>query len=464
MAQSFFIKIGVIAVLIFMLTFPLVFILSTIRERSVRNDEAFKEISATWGAAQHIAGPVLTIPYYDADGTLSYGYFLPDSLDVNAELVPEKRYRGIFEVIVYKSEVTLAGSFSRPDFSQWGIESDQVRWGMASITLSMNGMRGIQKVRTFQWNGKPAGIRPGWENGHGIQGLTGVVGSDTEPETCRMAACFPEISQFNISLSLHGSRQMDFSPIADTTLVTVRSTWEHPSFSGSYLPVSRTVTDAGFSAKWRIASYGRELPNHWRSGDQGSTGYIRLLTSQPFGVELMQPVNFYTKSERSVKYGLLIIGLTFLCFFMFEIMNRLKIHPMQYLLVGFSLSIFFLLLVSIAEHIGFFPAYLVSSALCIALVTWYTTYFLDKKSATWITGGELTASFSLFYIILRHEEYCLVIGSSSLFLILAFVMWMTRNLDWYAVFKKSVGRRFNPFKSGRSDKTSKPEAGQEGAA
>ncbi|MCG8636715.1 MAG: cell envelope integrity protein CreD [Desulfobacterales bacterium] len=458
MEQSFFKKIGMIAILIILLTVPLQLIFHTIQERSKRNVGAYREIAASWGPAQNITGPVLTIPYYDGDGNVSYGYFLPDTLNVKADLNPEKRYRGIFKIIVYGSEISMAGSFPKPDFSRWGIENYQILWDKATMTLGINGLKGIREIHNFQWNGNPAEIRPGEKMPQGLQGVTGFISPDqgSDQDHGQAENQFRETNQFRISFMVHGSRQISFFPAADKTLVEIESSWAHPGFRGSHLPSSRTITKDGFKARWQVSSFGRDYPGMWLSGDEA---YTRMLANRGFGVELIQPVNFYTTSERSVKYGLLIISLTFLCFFMFEILNRLKIHPMQYLLVGFSLSLFYLLLISFAEHIGFFPAYLLSASACIILITWYTKYVLNKRSATIITGAALSVFFSLFYIILQHEGYSLVIGSSSLFVILALVMWLTRKLDWYAIFKITAGIKRSPLQRNRQPSPKPVEGG-----
>ncbi|MCG8683551.1 MAG: cell envelope integrity protein CreD [Desulfobacterales bacterium] len=459
MEQSFFKKTSMILIMIILLIIPLKLILGTIQERSYRNHNAYREISATWGAAQNITGPVLTIPYYDTNGKLRHANFLPQELNVAADIKPEKRYRGIFEVIVYGSDISMAGTFARPDFSAWDIEPYQILWDKTVLILGINGLRGIQQIDTFQWNGNPASLKPGQKPVLGIQGLTANIFSTSNKKGESPEDWFEETNLFRINFSIHGSREIKFTPAAEQTRVEIESSWPHPAFRGNYLPSQRTITPEGFTASWQVSSFGRDYPGMWLSEEKSAAVFKSRLAGSQLGVELIQPVNFYTLSERSVKYGLLIIGLTFLCFFMFEILNRLKIHPMQYLLVGFGLCIFYLLLISFSEHIGFLPAYMLSAAACIILITWYTRYFLNRISASLITGGVLACFFSLFYIILQHEGYSLVIGASSLFFILTFVMWLTRKLDWYAVFKSAPGIKFKPFKSKRPAIEPKPVKG-----
>lgn len=465
MEQSFFKKTGVIAFLILLLVIPLRMILSIIQERSYRNDMAHREIAATWGDAQQLFGPVLTIPYYDGDGNTGTAYFLPDSLNIRADLIPEKRYRGIFEVIVYRADISLEGLFPRPDFSRWGIADYQIDWGGAALTLGVSGLRGVQEVTAFQWNNSPVELRPGEGRDNGLFGLTGFIDAAGDPDAGAPDTLFKEKTPFRVSLSVHGSREMRFGPAAGTTGVTINSPWAHPSFKGLYLPSSRTIRPDGFNARWQISRFGRDYPGYWHSGNPDAGEYTRLLSGQGFGVELIQPVNFYTKSERSVKYGLLIICLTFLCFFMFEILNNLKIHPMQYLLVGFSLTVFYLLLISFSEHLGFLPAYVISSISCISLITWYAKYVLDKLAATLATGVILSGFFAMFYIVLQHEGYSLLIGSSSLFMTLAAVMWLTRKLDWYSVFEGTPWLKIRPlrFRQQRRSRSTESEPSGGGA-
>ncbi len=437
-----------IAVLIILLNIPLGVILGVIKERSAWNDQAHREIAATWGAPQNIAGPVLTIPFYDANGDLQSATFLSDTLEISADVTPEKRYRGIFEVIVYNARVSMSGSFTRPDFSAWGIEPYQVLWDKACVSLGLSDLRAVQEIHTFQWNSTPASLRSGEKPVPGINGLTARLFPDDDRQgQPGDPGLFQDTNPFNIVFTVHGSREIRFAPAGDTTRMAVNSPWPHPSFRGDYLPSQRTITPEGFKAAWQVSGFGRDYPGMWHSAQKNAGLYTSRFACGMFGVELIQPVNFYTLSERSVKYGLLIIGLTFLCFFMFEILNQLKIHPMQYLLVGFSLSLFYLLLISFAEHIGFLPAYVLSAGACVLLITWYTRSFLKQTRASLITGGVLSAFFALFYVILQHEGYSLVMGASSLFFILALVMWLTRKLDWYQVFKAAPGFKMPKRKS-----------------
>ncbi|WP_321416382.1 cell envelope integrity protein CreD [uncultured Desulfobacter sp.] len=460
MGSSFIKKTSMIGLLIALLNIPLGFISDTIEERSMRNGKAHMQIASTWGRAQGITGPVLTIPYYDSQGTLQHACFLSDTLDITAKISPEKRYRGIFEVIVYRAEISMSGTFGRPDFSAWDIESYQILWDKATLTIGLNELKGIQLISAFQWNGNPAPLRPGEKTAPGIYGLAARLFPDREPDTKSDSASsgFEDANRFNIVFNLHGSSEIRFAPTSDTTTVAVTSPWPHPSFQGSYLPVKRTITPEGFKAKWQVSGFGRDYPGQWNSEQKDAQKAANRFTNGMFGVKLIQPVNFYTLSERSVKYALLIITLTFLCFFMFEILNRLKIHPMQYLLVGFSLSLFYLLLISFSEHIGFLPAYVLSAAACVVLITWYARSFLGSSRSSLITGGVLSGFFALFYIILQHEGYSLVMGTSSLFFILALVMGLTRKLDWYSVFKAAPGLKIPAFRSKRRPPTCNPMA------
>lgn len=449
MGSSFIKKIGMIGLLIILLNIPLGFISDTIGERSARNDQAHMQIASTWGQAQGIAGPVLTIPYYDSEGTLQHACFLSDVLDISADISPEKRYRGIFEVIVYRAQIAISGTFAKPDFSAWDIEPYQILWDRATLTIGLSELKGIQDISAFQWNGNPASLRPGEKTAPGIYGLAACLFPDRKPDTTLDPAFngFKDANRFNIVFNLNGSSEIRFAPAANTTKVAVTSPWPHPSFQGNYLPAQRTITPEGFTAQWQVSGFGRDYPGQWHSAQKNAGDAACRLNSGMFGVQLIQPVNFYTLSQRSVKYALLIISLTFLCFFMFEILNRLKIHPMQYLLVGFSLSLFYLLLISFSEHIGFMSAYVLSAAACVMLITWYARHFLGSSRSSLITGGVLSGFFALFYIILQHEGYSLVMGAASLFFILALVMGLTRNLDWYSVFKAAPGLKMPAFRS-----------------
>jgi inner membrane protein len=235
---------------------------------------------------------------------------------------------------------------------------------------------------------------------------------------------------FTLSLSIKGTKSIQFAPIAKNSNVELKSPWLSPSFIGSNLPQSYDITDEGFNAKWTSNQYSRSYPHYWFNGY-----YNFKNIKNAFGVNLIEPVDGYAKNSRSSKYSLLVISLTFAVFFFFEIMYKKNIHPIQYIMIGFSLATFYLLLISLTEHIGFDKAYFGSAFATILLIVSYTQFIIKSKKAVGILLVLLGALFSYIFIILQLEEFALLAGSIGLFVILSMVMFLSRNIDWYNLQK-----------------------------
>lgn len=460
MDRVFFKKTGVIALLIILLYLPLATIKSLIMERKTTSREASREITETWAGRQTIVGPILTIPFRknnknssrDPRKNVGYAHFLPDALNIEARIEPEIRRRSIFEVIVYKTEQSIRGTFPTPDFSAWAVDESRIMWDKAFISMGITGPRGIQSGVNIRVRNRSVEAEPGVITGAPASGLhawfplapkgTGAPkkaprppGSNREKSGGAAAA-----NDFTITLSLHGSEDLFFAPVGKTNRVSLSSSWRHPSFQGRYLPAFRSIGEEGFEADWDVAHFGGKYPRRWMSNKKDGEIDARLSRGAVLGVKLIQPVDFYTKSERSVKYGLFLIALAFLAFFMFEVVKKLRVHPMQYILIGFSVCLFYLLLLSLSEHVGFLLAYVLAGASSTGLISIYSASFLPEKKHAGIIAGNLTLMLFAFYIILQHEDYSLLLGSGMLFLSLSAVMYITRNIDWYDVFKDTGNR------------------------
>jgi inner membrane protein len=232
-------------------------------------------------------------------------------------------------------------------------------------------------------------------------------------------------TKFSFSIDVRGSEQVYFSPLGKTTSVSLSSTWPNPSFIGEFLPESREVNKTGFNAQWKVLHLNRSFPQAWVNSQQ-------QLQSSNFGVELLLPVDHYSNTLRSIKYAVLFVFLTFLVFFFIELFNKKQLHPIQYLLVGSALILFYLLLLSISEYLSFGLAYLISSLGICGLITGYTHGSLADKKITATVASFLVVLYGLLYILLQLQDYALLVGSLGLFLILAIVMYLTRKFNWYA--------------------------------
>ncbi|MGZ5246868.1 MAG: cell envelope integrity protein CreD [Flavitalea sp.] len=409
-----------IAFLVLLLLIPTSFIQELIRERQNRLNEASEEISSKWAGSQTIAGPVICIPYIqtqkDTRGNLvdvkEYAYFLPEDLKITGSLQPEQRSRGIYKVIVYTSDINITGSFGNLDLSKLGIDAANALPEEAFVIFSLNDIRGIKEEMKLNLNGKTYELIPGNSAGTLFKSsLTAKINlSELDSATSK---------SFSMKLNLRGSHALNFQPFGKRTEVNLASTWDSPSFNGSYLPDSRTVSEKGFSANWKILYINRNYPQQWA----GST--IDLEASS-FGVDLLIPVDSYLKTERSVKYALLCIILTFTAFLLIELIYNKSIHAFQYILVGFALCLFYTLLLSISEYLGFNVSYLIAAVATIAMITIFVrSVFGSNKIATFI-GLTLVFMYGFTFILIQSQDYALLMGSIGLFLILGLIMYFSR--------------------------------------
>jgi inner membrane protein len=432
-SQSFFeknaiiLKVAAIAFLTLMLLIPTSMILSLVSERKSRQIEASNEISSKWGYEQRVVGPVLAVPYYTYDFdknlkkinvTRKLAYFLPDELKIDAELNPEVRYRGIFQVAVYGSNISLKGHFSTPKF-EINEKNYEVNWKGAYLTLGISDLRGIKESIKFLVNDKEVYCEPGVSLGTLIgSGVTVNFPMDSLSNINRY--------EFSVDLSLNGSRSISFIPIGKETKASIRSSWNNPSFDGAFLPTDRDISEDGFSANWKILELNRNFPQKWYDRDV-------KFDSSSFGVSLILPVETYQVTERSIKYAVLFISLTFMIFFFIEILRKLRVHPIQYILVGFGLILFYLLLLSLSEHLGFGPAYLIASSGIVIMIAGYSKSIFNSNKLALLMAGFLILLYAFLYILLQMQDYALLLGSVGLFVILALIMYLSRKIDWYAV-------------------------------
>ncbi len=432
--QSFWSKVSnsatfkamVIGILILLMLIPVSMISSLIQEREWNSESVASEISSKWGNRQAIVGPVITVPFqYNVvqDNKITkvneYAYFLPEDLDIQTELVPEIRYRSIYKVVVYQSKIKVKGKFLFPDFSKLNhARATFIDWQNAFITIGISDLRGIRNDVAFRWNGVQQEATSGVEGSDFISsGIT--VKMPLSPETS-------EDTEFNFDfeLSLNGSHGLFFAPLGKTTHTTLSSQWDTPSFDGAFLPDKRTVGQNEFSAEWNIFNYNRNFPQMWAGDSYNVSG-------SEYGVQLLLPVDHYQKTMRSVKYAIMFIALTFLVFFLIELISRKCIHPFQYLLVSIGLVLFYSLLLAISEQIGFDLAYGVSALAIIILITAYSHSIFKSSKQTWLMGAFLVVLYAFLYTVLQLEDFALLIGSVGLFIALAVVMYISRKIDWF---------------------------------
>jgi inner membrane protein len=428
--NSVIVKVIFIGILILILIIPLCSVQSLTEERKSRAIEATNKMISKWGSAQTIYGPILVIPYKkkyrDNKNKLRYTidklYVLPENLTVGGDLQAEKRYIGIFSFIMYKSDLNIKGHFGRVNEKIFGLQDSQILWHNAKLIISMNDLRGIGKAVKLKWNKMKTNFIP--------QTNESIFNTYTIKTHVKLVKNTK--NHFSMNLNFQGSEYINFIPIGKETDVKIISKWPHPGFIGNYLPVEREISAKGFKASWQVPYFGRAFPQTFKTVEKARKVSSAMRLSK-FGINFYQPVDNYQKTHRAVKYGILFISLTFLTFFLFEILSSLRIHPFQYLLVGSAICLFYLLFLSLSEHINFYFAYILSSLSTIGLISGYSKSVLKASGKVKILTGLLMILYIYLFILLQNEDYSLLIGTFVLFIILALVMYFTRNLDWYGI-------------------------------
>lgn len=417
-----------LGLLVLLLQIPILLIHGVVSERRTRQQEATREVTSKWGREQSLAGPRMVIPYLEhrnepaSDGELStrakvgYGHFLAESLTISGRAETHLRYRGIFEVPVYRLTLELRGTFAEPDFSQWGVRPEDVLWDRAHLSVNISDARAIRNAAVLSWNGESLPFHPG--SGESSSDLPGIQAGLQD----RLKG---KSFDFRFPLELNGSGAVFFAPFGRQTTVELQSNWPHPSFQGNWLPAERTVTDRGFEATWSVPFLGRGYPQRWTTETAPSS-----TSPSRFGLTLATPVDPYRMVDRSVKYAILFLALTFITLWLYEVLSGLRIHTLQYLLLGAGMCLFYLLVLSLSEHLGFGPAYALASASTVVLLAGYSLSVLGKPRGAALLAVILGLLYGYLYILLRNQDYALLVGAVGLFLALAVTMYLTRRLDW----------------------------------
>jgi inner membrane protein len=436
--ESAFVKIIAVGFLMIVMLIPLGMVHGMITERTNRRDEVVNEVSRTWSNPQVAGGFILSVPYTVTE-TNDYGKpvqyervarFLPETVAIDGRLVTDFRHRSLFEVPVYTAHLTMNGTFRRPNLAALRVNESTARLQDAWLTIGVGDLRGVNQGVTVMWNGAALATSPSIDTaGMGSQAFEVKIPGLAAIPTDTAAADIPFVVKFD----LKGTQQINFQPSGRTTTVKLASTWPHPAFAGAFLPDAARVSDAGFDAEWRLSHLGRGYPQAWRDEDMRPEQISRAAVASRFGVQLITPVDIYHRAERSTKYGALFILLTFCTFFVVELLQRRRLHPVQYLLVGAALCLFYLLLLSLSEHIGFGRAYLAAAVATIGVIGMYAGHVLGGLGQGVRMVAGLSLLYGFLYVLLQLEDYALLVGSISLFLILAAVMYATRRVNWYAI-------------------------------
>ncbi len=461
-------KFAVIATLVVLLLIPLSMVSGLISERDMRRQSVINEVQQTTSGAQRVTGPVLVIPYklrtvetravqvwltcgaeeHPDPGVVARARAIcaktektsgetvtvptdqqtevfsdeilavpPDVLRIAGDVRVEALYRGRYEAHVYAATLHLSGSFA-VDVGALA-NDDNVTFGDAYLALGVADVRGLRTSPSVKWREEPLAVVAGNDFsviGNGVHAPLRGFDADTK-------ASYP----YELTFTVIGTQSLRFSPVGRDTKVELSADWPHPSFTGGMLPATRTVTDTGFQASWQTSWLATNMNRAFQSRN-GSA-----MASQDFGVDFIQPINLYQQTTRATDYGILFVLLIFTAFFLFEVVARLPIHPVQYGLVGVMLATFYLVLIALSEHISFAAAYLAAASACVALAAFYVAHILRRWRRGLGFGALLAALYGALFVVLQSEDHALLLGAGLVFGAVAAVMVLTRRLDWYAV-------------------------------
>jgi inner membrane protein len=437
------------------LTIPLFSVWLLVYDRQTQSDEATASITAGWGGAQAIAGPVLVIPYRAtaAETVVENGQSITRSRDVMRELIlapeavelatevrPQVRKRSIYQAVVYDAHMTGKARFAfPPDLARTGVDPSKMDMARAELRFGLSDPRGLGANPSVKAAGQALRLQPGGGSSGG-RGFFAWI--DATPLQSR-----PVVVDF--AFDFRGNAALSLAPQAGDTRWTVRSSWPSPSFGGDFLPAGRDVRDDGFSATYRIgnlalgralvgtgevgaASLVERMPPPSGRGDGAPAAATDAGPVQTAQISLIQPVDPYAQVNRATKYGFLFIGFTFLVLLMFDVIGGVRVSAVEYLLMGAALVLFFVLLLALAEVIGFAPAYILAAAAIAGLNTAYAAAVLGSWRRAAFIGGLLVGLYAVLYVLLSLEAFSLLIGALLLFAALAGVMYATRRIDWGA--------------------------------
>lgn len=445
-ANKILIKGLITGALILLMLIPTVFVDNLVKERQQRQQEVVKEVKQGWATEQTVYGPYLYVPYSvkekDSENKeviiTKHFYALPQDLNVTGSIQPELRPRSIYKVLLYKSDLKNEGNFNIkiPD----DIDINNIQLGNAKVCFGITDLKGIEEKMAINFNGKSYDLTPGLPtkdfetvsvNNNSCEDVARTETATRQVELIGLSAnvelavdMFQKAIPFAMNIKIKGSEQLHFIPLSGNSNYAISSTWANPKFDGNNLPNTRVVEDSGFQAKWNFNN--ANLPFGTTVKD---FSFNKL--SYAFGVSMLQPTDQYSKTNRSIKYAILFIGLSFALFFIIELMQKKPVHPVQYVLIGIALVIFFTLLLSISEFLMFDAAYCIAAAATILLISLYAkSHFKSNKTAS-VFGLFLTCLYAFIFVLIRLEDAALLVGSIGLFVILALVMFGSRKINWY---------------------------------
>jgi len=432
--QSTTARVIMVGLLTLALLIPLQYVKGIINERQHLQEEVKNDISQKWGGSVYVLGPVLKLPYNIVNETevvdkatkkitirrsisTDYLYIFPEQLDISTAVKTTKKHRSNYEAAVFTSDMKLKGFYPAPDLAKHNIAAENVRWDKASVIMSTNTLKSIKGAVNISVKGNKYNFEP-------LAKLTENESLSTLQTTnINLNGAITGTLPFEMKISYDGSEQLGIVPVGKYTTAKMNGNWPSPKFDGNFLPGDSTVTDAGFNASWKISQLNRPFAQQYITT-------IPDLSKYTFDVDFFIPVDEYQQNERASKYGFLVIGLTFLIFFLIQSISKIVIHIFQYAMIGLALIMFYTLLISITEHSSFKLAYLIAGLSVVVMVALYSVSILKDKRFPLFIGASLAALYTFIYVIIQLENYALLAGSIGLFFILGAVMYFSRKINW----------------------------------
>lgn len=425
-AKSASIKLLIIAAIALVLLIPQSFTLDLIEERQGRLAEAEEDIRGKWSREQTIMGPYLKLPYFELKEIITNGekklikehktkYILPEQLNLSGNIEAQLLHRGIFDVVVYTNALAFDAKFDSLELGKLNLETENILWDQASLMIGISDLRGISGSPNFKVNDEILVMEPFSERNGEDKGLLSKISLNSSNSGF----------EFSGEMILKGSKDFSIIPLGKTTNLFMTGNWPSPSFQGEFLPESRKITEAGFESNWSILHFNRPFGQEFE-------GYFPDLSHSAFGLSLVNPVDQYQQSTRTSKYAILIITLSFLALYLMELFTKSQIHPIQYTLIGFALILYYTLLIALSEHLGFSVAYGIASCATVSLLGLYSRSIFSNWKEAGIFSSVLSVFYLFIFIIVKQQDFALLIGSIGLFISLAATMFISRKINFSA--------------------------------
>lgn len=416
-----------LALLSILLLIPQFFVHNLINERANRKQEVIQEVSSKWASEQTITGPMIAIPYlqkmYTNEKIVStqknYLYLMPETLSIDGKLIPEERRRNLFNVMLYRSDLDISGTFDNCALEKLQIPNENIVWSEARLLIGITDYKGLQENVKLQWNTETKVCEADFAD-HDI------VNKCISTPLVLNEAILKQKNSFSTNIKLNGTGQILFVPVGNTTKVHITTPWKLPDFRGNTLATYNTKDFAknGLDATWKVLGINRNFPQQWKAQKLN-------LDNEAFGINLLQSIDSYSKTTRTIKYAILVILLTFSVYYFTEITNKKWVHAVQYTLIGFALCLFYTLLLSISEYVSFNKAYAIAAAATIGLIAAYTHSVFSHKKTTGLFTLFLSLIYVFIFMLVQLEDTALIVGSIGLFIILAGIMYATRKVNWF---------------------------------